>query len=500
MQDQYRPAVTTALEPLLLDETVDPALNPDVVLRAYLHWASADNITTLIQLARHPLGRHWTHEKAGRVMETIGKLQDKRGVDILVEKLSDPALHGPAMVGLQLFGPKAEDAVVGYLFDGDPATRKSVSQLLAEYGTTQAKIRAQALARLKSNQREVQRGAAVWFADNAPDDQWHKPEVAQALARMLDDLSPKANALALAALQLWATKDCLPQLVAFANREAGRHADQPPDTMLMLIDILAQFHDESAAEAIAMQLKHDALRGKAAQALLKLGPPVANNAVLQRINHREPAVQKETRRLADRLKISPEAQLAQTIADIADAKVGHTHVALKSLSRFRQDDSNRSKVAQALNGPLADADKGIRDAALGAVADWGGRENTPTLLKLLGEGSADGPGRDTRIIEILGMLKDPKATRAIAQGLLHPREYMAAVTALKAIGPPAESEVITYLPSPVRSARIEACRVLAAIGTEKSLDPLAKASAVFENDREMREQAAFATQQIVMRK
>jgi HEAT repeat protein len=354
---------------------------------------------------------------------------------------------------------------------------------------------------LKSNQPEVQRGAAAWFAENPPADEAPKAAAARGLARLLDGLSPEVNAEALRALQLWATKDCLPQLLAFAQREAARRPDHPGPGDEFLIDILARFPDESTAEAIAVQLKHNPLRDKARQALVKIGP-AANKAVLQRLNPPDPAIHKQARQLAALLKIATEAQLAQTLADVADPRIPRSLAALNDLARFRRDEANRSKVAKVLNKPLLDSDPGIRTAAFTAVRAWGTKDNTSTLLKLFGDGQSDGPGRDPRIIEVLGMLKDPAAARALAQGLTHPRERPAVSKALKAIGPGAETAVIGYLQSPDPGARIEACRVLAEIGTEKSLAELAMVPTKSDYRTEFNfvQQANLAAQQIKTRK
>src|SRR5262249_22271295 len=157
--------------------------------------------------------------------------------------------------------------VVGYLFDLDPATRLRADGLLADYGTRPKTIAAEALDRLKSGQAAVEASAAVWFAENPPDDGMPRAKAATLLAGLLDDLSPQVNAPALRALKLWATPDSLPALVAFAQRQVRTGRCDP-----VLLDVLSQFKDPTAASAIALQLQSAPERGKAVLALLKLGP------------------------------------------------------------------------------------------------------------------------------------------------------------------------------------------------------------------------------------
>jgi predicted Zn finger-like uncharacterized protein len=491
--DAHRGGVTAALEPLLFEGDITGALNPDVLLRTYLHWAGPDNVPALMRLVENPTLPSWNPSKTGLVMDALGRLKDERAMDVLAEKLPDPVLGKRAASALQLLGPRGEKAVLDYLFDKDPATRQRAGQLLADYGTRPKTIAAEALDRLTVNQAEVQCSAAAWFAENPPDAGMPRDEAAKRLADLLGDLSPKVNAEALRALKLWATKDSLPSLVDYARRQEKAGSDNP-----VLIDVLAQFRDETAAEAIAGQLKKKPQRARAVQALIKLGP-VATKAVLGYLNYPDPAVQKEVRSLCRLLNISTDRQLEQTLADVADPKVSRSRTALEYLARLRPDAANRTKVSKALNAPLLDANKEIREAALDAVQVWGTKENTATLVKALGTAMSGGPGRNARIVEILGTLQDPTAAPALALGLTCPPERLAVGKALKAIGPGAEDAVIPYVQSRDGLARIEACSILADIGTAKSLDPLKTAMNAYDLDLVFVQQAQLAAQKILAR-
>jgi hypothetical protein len=492
LDSSRRAPITAALEPVLFEGDVRGDLNPDLVLRAYLHWAGPDNVPALIRLVQSPTLPNWTPKKTGLVMQALGKLQDKRAVGVLAEKLADPALHDQAVDGLRLMGPQAENAVLEYVFDENPDTRLRASQLLADYGTRPEEVAGEALNRLQSNSPDAQRSAAAWFAESPPGDEKQQAEVARALAGLLDDLSPQVNALALHALKLWATRDCLPQLVALARRDEKAC---PPE----LLDVLARFPDETAAEAIALQLDAPANRGRAAQALLKLGP-VATKAVLGYLDDPDADVRKEARGLCEQLRIPADVQLEQTLADVADVRKARSRTALERLARLRPDEASRAKVSQGLNAALLDPDAGVRAAALNAVRVWGSKDNTATLLTLLGKLQNAGPGRDPRVIEVLGLLQDPAAAPALADGLTHPQECGFVVKALTAIGPGAEYAVIPYLQSTVREARFAACAVLADVGTPKSLPALEAAGTKALGDVAFYQCAQLASEKIMARK
>jgi HEAT repeat protein len=489
----YRARVTAALEPLVFEGDVHGDLNADLVLRAYLRWADRRNVPALIRMMENPTLPSWGPRQTGLVMAALGKLQDRRAIGVLAERLPDSLLHDQAVNALKLMGPGAEKTVLDYLFDPDPDTRLRASQLLADYGTNPETIAAEALSRLKSNQAEVQSGAAVWFAENPPGDETQRAEAARLLARLLDDLSPKVNAQALRALKLWATRDSLPQLLAFARRQDQAAAGDPA-----LIEVLAQFPDETAAEAIARQLKNAPQRSKAAQALMKLGP-VATKAVLGYIDDPDDAVQKEARQLSQLLNIPADRQLGQILADVADPEIPRSRAALDYLAKLRPDPASRGKVSPALNAPLLDADPGIRAAALNAVKVWGSKENTATLVKALGSFPSGPPECNDGIIEVLGALQDPAAAPALAQGLTHVRERDTVSKALRSIGASAEGAVAPFLQSDDGWARVEACRILAEVGTSKSLQPLKDAVNANSLDFFFVKEARLASQKITAR-
>jgi hypothetical protein len=493
IDDAHRDQVTTALEPFLFDGDIRHDLNPDIVLRAYLHWAGPDNVPAMLRMVESSTLPDWDPKKTRLVILALGKLQDQRAVAVLAEKLADPALHDQAVDALRLMGPKAQNAVMDYAFDSNSATRVGASQLLEEFGTKPTRIGGEALARLKSNDPDAQLSAAVWFANNPPGYQAPQGEAAKGLVSLLDSLSPNVEALVLRALKLWATKDCLPELVAFAKRQENNGPCSPE-----LIDVLARFPDETAADAIARRLKDPANRARAAQALAKLGP-VATRVVLGYINDPDAEVRKEAQGLCYLLNIPAALQLEQTLADVADPWKARCRVALQDLAQARPDEASRLTVSRALNAPLLDADGGVRADALAAVRTWGTRDNTATLLNLLDKFPDRGPSRNPWVIDILGSLQDPAAASALAEGLTHPQDIDPAVKALTVMGPAAEQAVIPYLQSSAREARYAACWVLGEIGTPKSLSPLEAAARKCSMDADFFQRTQLASEKIMAR-
>jgi HEAT repeat protein len=474
-QNEHRPQVTAALETLLFDGDVHKRLNPDLVLRVYLGWVNRDNVPAMIRMVQNPTLPGWGAQQTGQVMDALGKMKDERAAPALAAKLPHAALHDQAVNALTVLGPKAAPDVMDYVFDNDPQTRQRAVQVLDSYGVGPKTIAAEARARLQSSQSDVQESGLVWFLENGPSDDVSRTESAKLLAHLLNGPSPKIADQALVALKSWATKEVLPQLVEHARSQQKAASGNP-----VLLDILAQFPTESSAQALVLYLGNSQGRAKAAQALMRIGP-VATDAVLPYINDPNVKIQAAARDLVSRLNVPSDRLLRQILADVAGPSIPVSKAALEYLTGMRPDEPNRVMVSKALNAPLVDANKGIADDALKAVLIWGTRENTDTLLTMLGAFQKGGKGRNVRIIAALGTLKDPKAAPTLAQGLSDPHERDAASRALKSIGPAAEDAVTAYVGFADPLTRFEAARVLAEIGTGKSLPALQEAFSKWAN-------------------
>jgi HEAT repeat protein len=490
-QPAHRARVTAALEGRLALST-RPQVAHDL-LNAYLRWADKDNVPTMIAMVDNPPSRFWGPPMTGMVMEALGRIKDERAVEVLARKLSDFFVHDQAVNALKQIGPGAEKIVLGYLFHPDGGTRNRARDLLVGYGVKQEAMAAEAVRRLQSAQAGEQRTAAAWFAENPPADKASCAAVAPALAKLLDDLSADVRAQALRGLKFWGDSNCLPKLLEFARRE-----EKAAFGNQLLVEVLVQFKDERAAEAIALQLPNFHNRGNAAQALAVMGP-VAGKAVLPYLNHPDGGVQAEARRLCGLLKVSAERQLEQTIADTAGPETARRRAALQYLAKLVPEPANRVKVSKALNPALLDPDNGVREDAITAVKTWSTKENTAALVKAL-EASAGGLGRNGRIIEILGLLNDPQAAPALAKGLDNFFERGAVTKILKNMGPAAEAAVVPYLQSKDGGTRVEACRILGDIGTKTSLNALMAAAQVFQRDGGFVNEAQAAYQKILARR
>ena len=149
--------------------------------------------------------------------------------------------------------------------------------------------------------------------------------------------------------------------------------------------------------------------------------------------------------------------------------------ALKSLAslgeRVNRPGERREDVARALAPLLEDHDGGKRNAAVKALAAWGGKEDVPLLIPMLKDPDVFVRGS---VFEALAKFKDERCAEAVAEQLMAPDQRGNASKTLKALGPVAEKAVLKYLPHVDWGVRLEACNILKEIGTRASVPELEK--------------------------
>lgn len=132
-----------------------------------------------------------------------------------------------------------------------------------------------ALHRLKSPTLHKRSDAAFKLTKMRPDE--HRAEVVKAMESLLNDDDFFMRQSAIEALGIWGNRDTVPILLKAMKDKKTRG-----DT----IKALGRLKDERAAEPIAEQLEDVFHRDVAAEALKQMGP-IAEKAVLARLNHHE---------------------------------------------------------------------------------------------------------------------------------------------------------------------------------------------------------------------
>jgi predicted Zn finger-like uncharacterized protein len=182
----------------------------------------------------------------------------------------------------------------------------------------------------------------------------------------------------------------------------------------------------------------------------------------------------------------------EALTQLKDPQVPSRLPAVIWLTTAAVNEGRRAEVARALEGLLDDPF--IRVPAIQALARWTTRESVPVLIRAL---ESDDAIVAIEAGEILGKLKDERASVPLAKQLLKPAQSVWAANALIAMGPAAEKAVLPYLTNEDRMVRREVIRVLAEIGTPAAIPALKQAGT---GDRITERQATRAIQRINSRK
>jgi predicted Zn finger-like uncharacterized protein len=144
------------------------------------------------------------------------------------------------------------------------------------------------------------------------------------------------------------------------------------------------------------------------------------------------------------------------------------------LSRQPVDPGRQAEVAGALEPLLSSADKQLRAAAAGALEKWATANNVPALVRAYKNPGSGFEGNQIKrsARNALVRLKDRRGAQAIAPNLVNIRTRFDARRALEQMGPIAEDAALPYVRHAEWQVAIEACRVLAKVGTAKSLQTL----------------------------
>jgi hypothetical protein len=154
--------------------------------------------------------------------------------------------------------------------------------------------------------------------------------------------------------------------------------------------------------------------------------------------------------------------VAQVLFDLKSAALDRRKDALRKLREAPPDPSRREEVAKAIEPLLHDPDGFAASDAAKALAVWGGPENTPALVEAL---------KDSRFnvvwaaLDTMKALHDPAAAEPVAALLAENKNRGKVAEVLKAMGPDAQAAVVPLLDHDDVFVRMEACKILAVIGT-----------------------------------
>ncbi|MBI2805738.1 MAG: hypothetical protein HYX68_12230 [Planctomycetes bacterium] len=331
------------------------------------------------------------------------------------------------------------------------------------------------------------RGPALnWLRDANPDNNPRRAQVALILDGMVAEYvknpPPLGNDGVINPFLKWATKDNVPTLVSLADSDRFTVWDNRYRQESM--KLLGKFKDPRGVAPIVRRLGNAFDGGAAFDALMEMGP-VAESAVLPLFNDASfPGGRRDSaRKLVKAYNTQRGAILDQCIKDLDSADGGRRGGALQWIAQSEPDARRKAEVAKLLNRSIENEGSFRNRDLVTAIEKWGGPENVQKLIQILDANRLG--SRET--IRLLGKLRDPEGTKAIARQLGNFFNGNDARQALKDAGNLAEPAVVeAMLATQDGRARAAYVNYLGEIGTRMgSLKALQVVAFRHQNDRQL---------------
>jgi S1-C subfamily serine protease len=148
---------------------------------------------------------------------------------------------------------------------------------------------------------------------------------------------------------------------------------------------------------------------------------------------------------------------------------GRAQQGAETLAAAKPDGRRQADVVKALQAIVASKDQSAqtRGKAARALAVWGSESDADLLIPLVSDENAE---VRAEAIEALGWLGGEKAAEAVADRIEDKADRARVLKCLQRLGSAAEDSVVgTLLGSSNASLRLDGCRLLKSVGTEKSL-------------------------------
>jgi Trypsin-like peptidase domain/HEAT repeats len=166
-------------------------------------------------------------------------------------------------------------------------------------------------------------------------------------------------------------------------------------------------------------------------------------------------------------KVLSDEEIAATVKALSGAR--QAQKAAETLAGAKPETRRQTEVVQALRTVLSQKDLPAlaRSKAAKALGVWGSESDADLLIPLVSDENAE---MRAEALEALSWLGGEKAVEAVADRIEEPADRARVLKCLQRLGSVAEDTVVgTLLGSSNASLRLDGCRLLKTIGTDKSL-------------------------------
>ncbi len=461
--------VASAINPMF--NSSHPSVRNEAVIAA-ADWGTRVNIPGILD-SLHPQGHGQSGAKETSAMKALVRLKPPKAAKAIVPYLQNNALARAAEDDLEKLGPMAEDALLGWMNQPhhDKNVRERARRLLAKLPNIQPKMLDQSIKDLKDKNTQRQHHAMEWIStqDVVPAKQ---REVVEALkAKTKTGKMGGYSEQRVRAIAKWGGKDDLQFFFDVVNdRSTGFFI---PQAVAAAKDFIVNNVTPEYVRRFADQLG-DFFKSRGAIAMLKLFPPkVAEPELIKYLNHANGRARQHARTILNDYKTKPESYAKQVLEDLKSEEQPVRISAAQFAATLEPIPELREQMVQVLGDILGKGDPNEHAHVAKALATWATSRDVPQLVILVRDVSKR-VDRDSKRkgIELLAESMDERAVLPVATALLDRYQRNAASAALKKIGPKAEAVVATFLENRDRNLQIEACAILAVIGTRESLPAL----------------------------
>ena len=447
--DKRADEVTKLIVQWLNPEWGDGIVATQKALRVWATPASIDPLGKLLE----------RQDKNGSpaTMELLAKTKEPAAAELIAARLARPDEQQVAAKSLEAMGGAAEAGWLAMGASENEFARTEARKMLKELKTADAAIVERTGKDVKSSVPERRAWAAQWLTE-VPVDAKLKPAALKAIESLFLDTNVKVREESGKAAARWATtKEDLPTLIVALDNPS-------PVARTAILEVLAKHNDERSANAVALCLPTE--RALAAPILKAIGKP-AERAVAAFVHHPDGGVREEVTKLLTEYKTDDTILTPRAVMDLSSADGTTRGLAIQRLGKSKPIEAHRPAVLEAVKALVKSPDGNARNQGVQLLASWGTKEEVPFFLEMM-EADATRP----TAMEALGVLKDARGAEAVAKRLAVANERPQAVKSLQTMGPAAEEVVVAYLKDADDAVAIEACKVLGAVGTKKSLTPL----------------------------
>ncbi len=443
----------------------------------------------------------------------LARLKDPRGAEAICKYLSTPYPFEDVRAALEQFGPSVEPILLEWMNDPNVRGRTRAREMLSKRPDGLDKQYQQVLSDLKHSDKQRVASAVAWTTTVAEINEKYRPEI-YAFFRKAYEKDARPNIIdsgisTLAAVAKWGSKEDVPYFCSMLEVKPVRAQSIDGKPKLRIINIrlfqkkeaiaigfLTRFPSEIAAEKLVpfLATPHKADVSKALDRMGKTAEP----ALLKALNSPIEGLSSTVRSKLRAMGVSDTRMVDQTVDDLKSTDKDIRITAAINSVDLPVDKTQAAKLGKNLVSLLKRSSSEEQKFAVLALEKWATADQVEEIAAWIAANPVRGNSKlAEKMLLTLARIRDPRGIIPTVQYILSVQSIgEVARTAILKYGSAAEPAVLAKLATAQVGYRGQLCRILAQIGTKRSLTTL---QAIYRQDINNRNVAAAAYQAIQAR-